>query len=82
MAEGTGRGETLSIWFFVGVMTLLYGVVLVVYGAWAWFGDHEVPTVVFSQRFHPTFWWGMLLTLFGSFYTLRFRPRRGDELKA
>jgi len=28
MAEGTGRGESFSIWFFVGVMTLAYGIVL------------------------------------------------------
>ena len=27
MAEGTGKGESLSIWFFVGVMTLAYGIV-------------------------------------------------------
>lgn len=81
MAEGTGRGETLSIWFFVGIMTLVYGLVLLVYGAYAWFGGHEIATVKYSEL-HPTFWWGLLLTLFGGFYTLRFRPNRGDELKA
>ncbi len=79
MAEGTGRGETLSIWFFVGIMTLVYGLVLLPYGAWAWFGGHEAPTTL--NRLHPTFWWGVLLTLFGCFYTLRFRPHRGDERK-
>ena len=25
MAEGTGRGERLSIWFFVGMLTVVYG---------------------------------------------------------
>jgi hypothetical protein len=74
MAEGTGRGEMLSIWFFVGVMTLAYGLVLLPYGAWEWFGGgHEAPTVL--NGLHPTFWWGLLLTAFGGFYTLRFRPR-------
>ena len=77
MAEGTGRGEALSIWFFVGVMTLAYGLVLLPYGAWAWFSGHEAPTVL--NNLHPTFWWGSLLTLFGAFYTIRFRPRRGDR---
>lgn len=76
MAEGTGYGESLSIWFFVGAMTLLYGLVLLGYGSWAWVAGHEAPTVL--SRYHPTFWWGVLLTLFGGFYTLRFRPRRGD----
>ena len=77
MAEGTGRGESFSIWFFVGIMTLLYGLVLLPYGAWEWFGGHEAPNR--PQQFHPTFWWGLLLLLFGVFYTLHFRPRPGDK---
>jgi len=76
MAEGTGSGESLSIWFFVGSLTLVYGLVLLPYGAWAWASHHEAPTVL--GTLHPTFWWGLLLTLFGGFYTLRFRPRAGD----
>lgn len=79
MAEGTGRGEMLSIWFFVGGLTLIYGLVLLPYGAWEWFSHHEAPTVL--NNLHPTFWWGLLLTLFGAFYTLRFRPRSGDVNK-
>jgi hypothetical protein len=85
MAEGTGRGETLSIWFFVGTLTLLYGLVLLPYGAWEWIGAHpplneqKLPWLI---GLHPTFWWGLLLTVFGLFYTLKFRPRRGDREKA
>jgi hypothetical protein len=76
MAEGTGRGEMLSIWFFVGGLTLLYGLVLLPFGAWEWLAHREAPTVL--NQLHPTFWWGLLLTLFGGFYTVRFRPRPGD----
>jgi hypothetical protein len=79
MAEGTGRGEALSIWFFVGIMTLAYGVVLLPYGAYEWFGGHEADTVL--NNLHPTFWWGLLLFLFGGFYTAKYRPRPGDENK-
>jgi hypothetical protein len=75
MAEGTGKGESLSIWFFVGVMTLAYGIVLLPYGAHEWLGQHEAPTVL--NTLHPTFWWGVLLTAFGGFYVARFRPRKG-----
>src|SRR5580704_1535047 len=64
MAKGTGRGELLSIWFFVGVMTLAYGIVLLPYGAWEWFGGHEPGTVL--HELHPTFWWGLLLLIFGA----------------
>jgi hypothetical protein len=76
VAEGTGRGESLSIWLFVGIMTLAYGLILLVCGAYEWFGHHE-PGVVLS-RLHPTFWWGLLLTVFGGFYTWRFAPRRSS----
>ena len=75
MAHSAGRAEALSIWFFVGIMTLAYGVVLVPYGAWEWFGRHEAHTVL--NNLHPTFWWGLLLTLFGGIYTFCFRPRVG-----
>ena len=80
MAEGTGRGETMSIWFFVGVMTLLYGVVLLPYGAWEWTTGHEANTVL--HELHPTFWWGILLTLFGATYTWLHRPRAADKERA
>ena len=79
MAAGTGRGDSLSIWFFVGIMTLLYGLALLPFGAWEWFTHHEAPTVL--NNLHPTFWWGLLLCLFGGFYTLKFRPRPGDDNK-
>jgi len=77
MAEGTGRGESLSIWFFVGMMMLSYGVVLLPYGAWAWFSNNEANTVL--HELHPTFWWGALITTFGGYYTARFWPKRGDK---
>ncbi len=77
MAEGTGRRESLSIWFFVGIMSLLYGLVLLPYGLWAWLSHHEAATAL--HELHPTAWWGLLLTIFGGFYTLKFRPRRGDR---
>ena len=75
MAEGTGRGESLSIWFFVGGLTLLYGIIVLPYGAYEWFSGHESSTVL--SNLHPTFWWGLLLILFGGFYTMRFRPGKG-----
>jgi len=28
------------------------------------------------EALHPTLWWGLLLTAFGGFYSVRFRPGR------
>jgi hypothetical protein len=75
----------LSIWFFVGGLMLIYGIVLMPYGAWEWLANHppanESLLPLRMQNLHPTFWWGLLMTLFGLFYTLKFRPRSGDANK-
>jgi hypothetical protein len=72
------RRETLSIWFFCGILTLGYGIVLIAQALLEHFriwGQHPANTVL--ARLHPTFWWGFGLFLFGAFYTFRFRPRKG-----
>ncbi len=70
--------ESLSIWFFCGILTLGYGIVLSIQGILEWFnlfGQHQPGTVL--AELHPTFWWGVLLLLFGLCYTVKFRPGKG-----
>jgi uncharacterized membrane protein len=62
----------LSIWFFVGILTLVYGVVLLATGIYEFW--HPLPVSIVLSNLHPTFWWGLLMTLFGSFYVIRFFP--------
>lgn len=62
----------LSIWFFCGILMLAYGIVLDVTGA---LELHAPPPTVLASL-HPTLWWGIVLTIFGAFYSIRFRPRR------
>ena len=69
------RGEALSIWFFCGILTLGYGIVLLAQALaehFRIFGQHPPTTVL--ANLHPTFWWGVLLTAFGAFYAVNFRP--------
>ena len=66
--------EKFSIWFFVGILTLSYGAVLLATGIYEHFG-HQPDTVL--ARLEPTFWWGLVMFLFGAFYTLKFWPRKG-----
>ncbi|HEX3570139.1 MAG TPA: hypothetical protein VHU44_04890 [Acidobacteriaceae bacterium] len=63
--------QALSIWFFVGVLMLACGVIILGEGVYEFW---HVGTTVLANL-HPAFWWGLLMTLFGTFYTLRFRPR-------
>lgn len=60
----------LSIWFFCGILMLVYGLVLIVTGIMEF--HHPPPTVL--ATLHPTLWWGLLMAVFGGFYTVRFWP--------
>lgn len=61
----------LSIWFFCGILMLVYGLVLIVTGIIEF--HHPPPTVL--ATLHPTLWWGLLMAVFGGIYTVRFWPR-------
>ena len=77
-AMGKHDRKELSIWFFCGILTLGYGIVLVAQGIferYQMFGQHQPDTVLASLQ--PTFWWGVCLLVFGAFYTIRFRPGKG-----
>jgi hypothetical protein len=68
------RPGLISIWFFIGVLLLIYG--LLIFGV----GIYEVvapaPTNVVLANLHPAIWWGALLIGLGAFYTFRFAPWR------
>ena len=72
MEESAAEG--LSIWFFCGILMLAYGLVLVFQGLYERAG-HQPHTVLANLQ--PTLWWGVVLTVFGGFYTVHFRPGKG-----
>lgn len=69
------HSASLSIWLFVGVLTLAYGVVLMGTGIYEFW--RPLGAAVVLSDLHATLWWGILMTIFGSFYTIRFRPGKG-----
>jgi FtsH-binding integral membrane protein len=64
------RAQMLPVWFFVGVLLVAYGAVIVVTGVCEW---SQPPATVLSQ-YHPAFWGGLILLGLGGFYTIRFWP--------
>jgi len=67
----------LSIWFFCGILMLAYGLVLVFTGVTEFHAPPPNEVLLpWLESLHPTLWWGMVLAVFGGFYTLRYRPRR------
>ena len=63
------RPGLLSIWFFIGTLLLLYGVLIL--GAALLV---PTPTTVVRADLHAGIWWGAILIVLGAFYTLRFGP--------
>jgi len=63
----------LSIWFFIGVLLLAYGVLIFGAGIYELSVKPEHPVV--RADLHAGIWWGALLLVLGGIYTFRFRPR-------
>ncbi|MGA1984340.1 MAG: hypothetical protein ABSG84_17965 [Acidobacteriaceae bacterium] len=75
--------QSLSIWFFVGVLMLGCGLIILGQGIYEF--SHPATAVLAATdvaanvlaSLHPAFWWGIVMTLFGAFYTIHFRPGKG-----
>jgi FtsH-binding integral membrane protein len=66
------KHHIVPVWFFVGVLLLVYGVMIFISGLAEW--SHPPGTVL--AELHAPVWWGMLLIVLGSVYCLLFRPGR------
>jgi hypothetical protein len=66
--------ETLSIWFFAGVLFLIYGIIITAEGIWELSHPPAHPPVLYSL--HAPIWWGGLMLICGLAYTIKFWPRR------
>jgi hypothetical protein len=64
----------VSIWFFIGMILLVYGAIITGAGVY----DLFVPPArtVVLQNLHAGIWWGGFLFLVGLFYSIHFRPGR------
>lgn len=65
--------ETMSIWFFAGVLFLIYGVIITAEGFWELAHPPLHPPVLFNL--HASIWWGGMMAIAGLIYTIHFWPR-------
>jgi hypothetical protein len=65
-----GKRE-ISVWFFIGVLLLIYGILI----AGAGVQSQPDPQVVFSEH-RIGIWWGLLLFVLGLIYSIAFRPKK------
>ena len=64
--------EMLPVWFFIGTLLLIYGVIIL----WVGVREYAHPTPVVLAKYHASVWGGGLLLALGGFYTLRYWPRK------
>lgn len=67
---GEGR---ISIWFFIGLILLIYGVIIFAAGIYELFNP-SFGAGVKLHELHSSFWWGALLIIIGLIYTIKFKP--------
>ena len=67
------RPGLISIWFFIGVLLVAYGLLITGAGLY----ELVVPSdrVVVLGQLHAGIWWGALMLVLGAFYSYRFLPR-------
>lgn len=64
------RSHMVPVWFFIGVLLTIYGVIILVTSI----ADFSRPTTVVLANYHPGIFGGILLVLIGTFYTAWFWP--------
>jgi len=62
----------LPVWFFVGIILLIYGVLILGSGI----AEYSSPPATVLGNLHPAIWWGALLIVLGAIFTLVHRPRK------
>ena len=64
------KHHIIPVWFFVGLLLLIYGVLIFISGLAEWTNP---PDTVLAEL-HAPVWWGALLIALGSLYCFLFRP--------
>jgi hypothetical protein len=66
--------KQVPIWFFIGAILTVYGVLIVAAGVYSLFVPPQREVAL--QYLHADLWWGALMVIVGAFYSLKFFPKR------
>lgn len=70
----SGDDHRISIWFFIGALLAVYGVLILGAGIWDIFYPSGLPQAM--GHLHAAIWWGALLAGMGAIYCWKFWPGR------
>ncbi len=71
------HGSGIPIWFFIGVLLIIYGVMICGYGIFELITGNY-PAGVQLTNLHTPIWWGGILAILGLVYIVKFRPKRSN----
>lgn len=71
------HGSGIAIWFFIGVLLVVYGGMIAAYGIYEW-ATASYPAGVQLTNLHTPVWWGGILLVIGLLYVVKFRPGRAS----
>jgi hypothetical protein len=66
------REHQIPIWFFIGALLGIYGLLILGTGIYELFYPPEREVAL--SHLHAGIWWGALLLLLGLVYIVKFRP--------
>ena len=66
--------KIIPVWFFVGVLFLIYGVLIFATGLLEW----NTPSTTVLAELHASVWWGAILIIAGAAYVVAFRPKKNS----
>jgi len=72
------HGSRIPIWFFIGLLLTIYGVMIFGYGIYEAITGNFPPGVQLTHL-HTPLWWGAVLLLLGLLYVIKFRPGRSGK---
>lgn len=64
------QDKAISIWYFIGLLVLVYGLLILGAGISEW----SSPPAVVMADLHVAVWWGAVLVVIGGSYAYFFRP--------
>ncbi len=66
--------QGISIWFFIGSMLAVYGVLIFGSGIYSLLVPPPESQRVALWNLHADIWWGAIMTVIGSVYCIKFKP--------
>jgi len=72
------HGSKIAIWFFIGVVLVIYGGLIFGYGLYE-LSTGSYPSGVELTELHTPIWWGAILGVLGIVYVVKFRPGSGGN---